>query len=205
MAYRVVDKYVGGKGTDADNPTDDAAYEIQTNVADFVHHILMQGQPYTIEDGQGYGCIDGLSGNSSHNPDYRGNPVATACPVSWSARRNVSPAAAMWNEWKTVMQTDKDNMVEVFDADTQTYTRTVDWDSEGNWKKYCEINALMMGMEYNTTDIDNGGNDFQKATDNATARTESPRNSVDSDLDQWRINNMNTRRHYKVNVSKGNV
>ena len=63
----------------------------------------------------------------------------------------------------------------------------------------------MMGMEYNTTDIDNGGNDFQKTTDNAAARTESPRNSVDSDLDQWRINNMNTRRHYKVNVSKGNV
>ena len=57
MAYRVVDKCIGGKGTDRDNPTDDADYEVQTNVADFVHHVFMQGVPYTKEGSNCYGTI----------------------------------------------------------------------------------------------------------------------------------------------------
>ena len=36
MAYRVVDRYVGGKGINPDNPADDSEYETQLNAADFV-------------------------------------------------------------------------------------------------------------------------------------------------------------------------
>ena len=199
MAYRVVDKCIGGTGTDVDNPTDDADYEIQTNVADFVHHVFMQGVPYTKEGSNCYGSIDGLGA-------ARGAAVSTTCPISWDDWRAASPAAAMWNEWKSTLQTDRDTIVEVFDADTQTYTRTIDWDSEGNFLKYKEINALAIGMSLEdklVSDVSSAG--FEKSLVSGTNRTNNPRNSSDSALDQWRIRNLDARKHYKVQVSKGNV
>ena len=195
MAYRVVDRYVGGKGINPDNPADDSEYETQLNAADFVHHVLMQGIAYTKEGSNYYGSIDGLGAS-------RGASVTTTCPVSWDAWRAASPAAAMWNEWKSKLQTDRDTISETFDASTQTYTRTINWDSEGNYNKYNEVNALALGMTLSDKLSTDG---FAKTADAAVARTNSPRNSTDSDLDQWRINNLNTRRYYKVNVSKGNV
>jgi len=195
MAYRVVDRFVGGKGIDPDNPANDAEYETQLNAADFVHHVCMQGVPYTKEGSNCYGSIDGLGA-------ARGASVTTTCPVSWDEWRAASPAASMWNEWKSKLQTDRDTISETFDASTQTYTRTINWDSEGNYNKYNEVNALALGMTLSDKLSADG---FEKASAACKTRTDSSRNSADSDLDNWRINNMNTRRHYKVNVSKGNV
>ena len=79
---------------------------------------------------------------------------------------------------------------------------TINWDSEGNYNKYNEVNALALGMTLSDKLSADG---FEKASAACKARSDSSRNSADSDLDNWRINNMNTRRHYKVNVSKGNV
>ena len=195
MVYRVVDRCVGGKGINADNPVTDSEYETQLNAADFVHHVLMGGIPYTKEGSNCYGSIDGLGA-------ARGASVTTSCPISWDEWIASSPAAEMWNEWKSKLQTDRDTISETFDASSQTYTRTINWDSEGNYNKYNEVNALALGM---TLSDKLSADSFAKTADAAVARTNSPRNSTDSDLDQWRINNLNTRRYYKVNVSKGNV
>lgn len=199
MTYRVVDKCIGGKGTDRDNLIADTDYEIQTNVADFVHHVFMQGVPYTKDGSNNYGSIDGLGA-------AQGAAVSTTCPISWDEWRAAGPGAAMWNEWKSTLQTDRDTIVEVFDADTQTYTRTIDWDSEGNFLKYKEINALAIGMSLEdklVSDVSSAG--FEKSLVSGTNRTNNPRNSSDSALDQWRIKNLDARKHYKVQVSKGNV
>ena len=195
MAYRVVDKYIGGKGTDPDNPAVDSEYETQTNTADFVHHVLMQGVPYTKEGSNCYGVIDGLGAS-------RGAAVSTTCPISWDDWRAASPGVTLWNEWKSTLQTDRDTIVEVFDADTQTYTRTINWDSEGNYNKYSEMNALSYGI---TLAEKLHANNFATIRAASKTLTDSARNSSDSAMNQWRIANMNTRRFYKVNVSKGNV
>ena len=195
MAYRVVDRFVGGKGIDPDNPADDAEYETQLNAADFVHHVIMQGVAYTKEGSNYYGTVDGLGA-------ARGASVATTCPISWAEWRDASPGAALWTEWKSKLQTDRDTISETFDASTQTYTRTINWDSEGNYNKYNEVNALALGM---TLSDKLSADSFAKSSEACTTRTESSRNASDSAMDNWRINNMSTRRHYKVNVSKGNV
>ena len=190
MAYRVVDKYVGGKGVDKDNPADDADYETQVNVADFVHHNNMMGIAYTVAGGQGYGAIDGLGA-------AQGAAVSSTAPHSWDAWRAASPGASMWNEWKSTLQTDRDTITEVFDADTQTYTRTIDWDSAGNYTKYNEINALMLGAHW--------ANAWAKHVADGGTKTNTTATSADSDMTAWLNNNVSTRRIYRVNVSKGNV
>jgi len=184
MAYRVVHQYIGGKGGDKGNQADDPDYETQLNTANFIHHIKNKGIPYTISDGQGYGDPEGASAGAA---------VASDALVSWDAWLTASPVGAEWSKWKSRLQTDRNGIVQSFDADTQTYNQTIDYDSEGNYNKLQEIYLGAFSDVY-----------FADSSVNSNTISDSFA-YVNADFDAWRRANRNSRRHIKILVSKGNV
>tara|TARA_B100001059_G_C17762025_1_gene543429 strand:- start:814 stop:1368 length:555 start_codon:yes stop_codon:yes gene_type:complete len=184
MAFRVVHQYIGGMGGDKSNRAVDPQYETQLNTADFIHHIKNKGIPYTISGGQGYGDPEGASAGSA---------VVSDAPVSWDAWLTASPAGAEWTKWKSRLQTDRNGIVQSFDAGTQTYNQTIDWDSEGNYNKLQEIYHGAFGDTY----FADSGCSSAGPSDSFAYNN--------SEFDAWRRANRNTRRHIKILVSKGNV
>ena len=183
MAFRVVHQYIGGKGRDKDNQVTDDQYETQLNAADFIHHVKASGVPYTISGGQGYGEPEGI---------VAGKAVVSDAPVSWDAWLTASPRGAEWTKWKSRLQTDRNGIVQSFDAGTQTYTQTIDWDSEGNYNKLQSIYHGAFGDTY--------------YADSSCSKIGPPYFVYNNTaFDDWLIANRDTRRHIKILVSKGNV
>jgi|TARA_R110002153_G_scaffold36383_1_gene107713 hypothetical protein len=181
MVYRVVDKYVGGKCYEGNNLIEDTQYKKQSNTTDFVHHVINKGFPWQIIDGKPYGAPEGA---------VAGALVDTGAPVSWEEWLLASPGGALWAEWKDRIQADRNTIQEVFDVDTQTYTRTIDYDSEGNYNKLREIYTMNFGDAYFDDQDHPSFKSFAYVNDN---------------FDAWRKANGNSRKHLKFLISKGNI
>lgn len=206
MVYRVVDKYIGGKGYELNNLIEDTQYKKQSNTADFVHHVINKGFPWQIRDGKPYGSPEGAAA---------GALVDTDAPVSWEEWLLASPGGALWAEWKDRIQADRNTIQEVFDVDTQTYTRTIDYDSEGNYNKLRDIYKMGFGDTFyskieseetcrfwqydKTEDLEKYGNE-----DTRIRQTDKFAH-VDPVFDKWRRDNRGSRKHIKIAVYKGNV